>query len=424
MRCRPEDFTAVGRDIECLVLARAVRWHVEHGACCSTATRAWSSAEAEHAGMSPMPARPPKSPPPCWPRPTMSEAQFYEALQRGRPGPADGGVGRRRRRRLRPPGRAARMRRRRRRSAPASRPSSPMAAIPAEHLRIAQRAPAGGGNSAVHHVLERIGGRRPPKARRAPGCWPPMCTCKTAAGLASGRAPCQPGQRRRPREVGDERRRCYTERGQRLPRHRGSFPHAPALAARRPCCRPSGRRCSRAATAGPPCLSERASAGPRPTATSSTSIGCCRASAARRPRGAAAGAVPRPGGLVGQPLCAGLRHCAPSSSAGPMRCRISAAARASSTAAPRAYHSGDYEEIGWMLARLRSAARTAAARGRRVAGRQCPAALGRGSRRAGGAATACARRRHLLADRPGGRRPCHRPRPEPAASTPACSCAR
>jgi len=26
----PEDFAAVGRDVECLVLARAVRWHVEH----------------------------------------------------------------------------------------------------------------------------------------------------------------------------------------------------------------------------------------------------------------------------------------------------------------------------------------------------------------------------------------------------------
>ena len=26
----PEDFTAVGRDTECMVLARAVRWHVEH----------------------------------------------------------------------------------------------------------------------------------------------------------------------------------------------------------------------------------------------------------------------------------------------------------------------------------------------------------------------------------------------------------
>jgi formyltetrahydrofolate deformylase len=26
----PEDFTAVGRDIESVVLARAVRWHVEH----------------------------------------------------------------------------------------------------------------------------------------------------------------------------------------------------------------------------------------------------------------------------------------------------------------------------------------------------------------------------------------------------------
>ncbi|MFM2120427.1 MAG: formyltetrahydrofolate deformylase [Pseudomonadota bacterium] len=26
----PEDFTAVGRDVECVVLARAVRWHVQH----------------------------------------------------------------------------------------------------------------------------------------------------------------------------------------------------------------------------------------------------------------------------------------------------------------------------------------------------------------------------------------------------------
>ncbi len=28
--CSPEDFTAVGRDVESVVLARAVRWHVEH----------------------------------------------------------------------------------------------------------------------------------------------------------------------------------------------------------------------------------------------------------------------------------------------------------------------------------------------------------------------------------------------------------
>jgi formyltetrahydrofolate deformylase len=26
----PEDFTAVGRDVECVVLARAVKWHTEH----------------------------------------------------------------------------------------------------------------------------------------------------------------------------------------------------------------------------------------------------------------------------------------------------------------------------------------------------------------------------------------------------------
>ena len=29
-RSAPEDFTAVGRDVECVVLARAVRWHLEH----------------------------------------------------------------------------------------------------------------------------------------------------------------------------------------------------------------------------------------------------------------------------------------------------------------------------------------------------------------------------------------------------------
>jgi formyltetrahydrofolate deformylase len=27
---RPEDLVGVGRDVECLALARAVRWHVEH----------------------------------------------------------------------------------------------------------------------------------------------------------------------------------------------------------------------------------------------------------------------------------------------------------------------------------------------------------------------------------------------------------
>ncbi len=50
--------------------------------------------------------------------------------------------------------------------------------------------------------------------------------------------------------------------------------------------------------------------------------------------------------------------------------------------APRAYHSGDHEEIGWILARLRQRHGVAAARGRRLARRQCAAALGRGSRRA------------------------------------------
>ena len=82
--------------------------------------------------------------------------------------------------------------------------------------------------------------------------------------------------------------------------------------------------------------------------------------------------------------------------------------------APRAYHSGDYEEIGWILARLR-ARRTPAADGggRRLAGRQCAAALGRGGGRRGGA-DRVARWRRSLAAGPGGRRPRHRPRLQPA----------
>ena len=52
---------------------------------------------------------------------------------------------------------------------------------------------------------------------------------------------------------------------------------------------------------------------------------------------------------------------------------------------PRAYHSGDHEEIGWILAPLARAPARAAAGRRRVAGRQCPAALGRRDGRGGGA---------------------------------------
>ena len=49
--------------------------------------------------------------------------------------------------------------------------------------------------------------------------------------------------------------------------------------------------------------------------------------------------------------------------------------------APRAYHSGDHEEVGWMLARFRALHARADRRRRRLARRQCVAALRRGGRR-------------------------------------------
>ena len=72
-----EDYTAVGRDIECMVLARAVRWHVEHRVLINGHS-AWSSAEARAAMLAIN-----RPPPRCIGSPDEVEAQFYEALQRG-----------------------------------------------------------------------------------------------------------------------------------------------------------------------------------------------------------------------------------------------------------------------------------------------------------------------------------------------------
>ena len=50
-----------------------------------------------------------------------------------------------------------------------------------------------------------------------------------------------------------------------------------------------------------------------------------------------------------------MRRPSPASratTAGATPCRISAAAPGELNLAPRAYHSGDYEEIGWILARM------------------------------------------------------------------------
>jgi predicted alpha/beta-fold hydrolase len=75
--------------------------------------------------------------------------------------------------------------------------------------------------------------------------------------------------------------------------------------------------------------------------------------------------------------------------------------------APRAYHSGDFEEIGWILGRLRPRSAGAAAGGRRLAGRQCAAALGPGGRRQ--RAPRCGGGGGVLAARPGRGRAGHRP---------------
>jgi hypothetical protein len=136
-----------------------------------------------------------------------------------------------------------------------------------------------------------------------------------------------------------------------------------------------------------------------------------RPSARPRPRRAAAGAVPRPGGLLAQPLCAGLRR--------PARERGWAYAvphfRGCSgelNLAPRAYHSGDYEEVGWILDRLRERTpEPLRAIGISLGGN----ALLRWAQEAGTRRHRGARGgRGELADRPGRRRRRHRPRPQPA----------
>ena len=81
--------------------------------------------------------------------------------------------------------------------------------------------------------------------------------------------------------------------------------------------------------------------------------------------------------------------------------------------APRAYHSGDFEEVGWILDLLRAAPGPAAVRRRRVARRQCADALGRGGRRRRRGHRTRGRR-DLLAAGPDGGRAGDRPRLQPA----------
>ena len=144
----------------------------------------------------------------------------------------------------------------------------------------------------------------------------------------------------------------------------------------------------------------------------------------RAPARAAAGAVPRPRRLVAQPLRAGLRRTAARQRGWRFAVPHFRGCSGELNLAPRAYHSGDYEEIGWILARLRAPARAAplprsasrSAATRCCAGPRRPATARRDARARGG-------RGHR-------RRSTWRPAATPSAaastgwSTRACSCAR
>ena len=97
---------------------------------------------------------------------------------------------------------------------------------------------------------------------------------------------------------------------------------------------------------------------------------------------AAAGAVPRPGRLVAQPLRAGLRRLARRAQGWPSRCRTFAAASASSTwrRAPTT-RATSRRSAGSCSACAQRTPAAAAAGGGRLAGRQRAAALGRGGGR-------------------------------------------
>ena len=90
---------------------------------------------------------------------------------------------------------------------------------------------------------------------------------------------------------------------------------------------------------------------------------------------------------------------------------------------PRAYHSGDFEEIGWILERLRAQHAGPIDGGGRLARRQCVAALGRrgGRQRGADGRARSARCRRRSTWRPAARRSAAA---STGRSTPACSCAR
>ena len=140
---------------------------------------------------------------------------------------------------------------------------------------------------------------------------------------------------------------------------------------------------------------------------------------ARPRRGCApAGAVPRSRRLFGQPLRPGVRADARGRG---WRFAVPHFRGCSGelNLAPRAYHSGDCEEIGWLLGRFRELHRGTDLRARRFARRQRLAALRRGGRdERAGTGRAVARSRRRSTSPPAAPR---RPRLQPAWSTPGYS---
>ena len=167
------------------------------------------------------------------------------------------------------------------------------------------------------------------------------------AGLAHGGPPRQPGHRAAKSRKSRARRRCCIERVLHC-----SYARAMVVARRQPADHLAGAVCAPrfgAHAALPARALDHARRRLR-----RRRLGCdAAASAGRRAAAAAAGAVPRPGRFLAQPLRRGLRRLRRASTAWPTSVPHFRGCSGELNLAPRAYHSGDHEEIGWILARLR-----------------------------------------------------------------------
>ena len=241
------------------------------------------------------------------------------------------------------PGRPARDRRARR-SAPRSRRSSSAARIPVQAGSVRRTRSLDG---AVHNLIETVTIQSAEGAQQG--------VCRRHQRLHQDRAGLAHGRRTTPARAACSSRASPTKRPPRCTdgqpaRCSGStrtHPARAALAAGRQRCRRSGQRCAHAASR---MRHGGASAGTRRMATSSTSTSstprrtrrcwCC-STAWRARRKATTRAHSRTG-----PRQHGWRFAVPHLRGCSGELNL----------APRAYHSGDHEEVGWLLARLRAQA--------------------------------------------------------------------